>query len=387
MKKNLLIITSSYPRFLDDDITGRFMQDYAIQLQKEYNVYVLAPYTKSSLKEEILEGVHVTRFTQCIFGVEFAYGDGLLTNIKNAKWKILFLPLFFINLYFSILKMIQNKNIHILHPHWMIPQAFVCAFIRKKIPVVGFSHGTDLLGLNGIIGTQIKKIALSKLNALIVTNDELKRKAQSIQYTKPILVQGLGVDTDMFHSKKRVEQKDYKQVLYAGAFIETKGIIELITAVSTVKHKISNIKLTMIGYGNLKNIIEELCLKNDIKYEIIESLKHKELSVYMASADLFVLPSYSEGFSMVVAEAMSSMTPVVMTENIGIAQIMNQMNIKVIEQVKLKNVNDLSDKIFQVLTEPKDLEKLNRGREFIEKNYSWNEIGHKFCSFIKENTN
>ena len=110
--------------------------------------------------------------------------------------------------------------------------------------------------------------------------------------------------------------------------------------------KDENIKLdlrTLIpNYLNLDQIPKNVNL-------IKNHLTNNELQDFYNKADLIVLPSVDEGFGMVALEAMSLKKPVLVTENVGMKDVL----IKYLSNhenyiIKPGNINELSSKIYEL---------------------------------------
>ena len=114
-----------------------------------------------------------------------------------------------------------------------------------------------------------------------------------------------------FRWKKKIKRNDYKNniinILYVGRFKIEKGIYSLINIFSKLP---KNIKLTLVGNGdNIKITDDRIRLINFIKNE-------KELINVYDSANIFILPSYTEAHPKVIDESLSRMRPVVIFNDI-----------------------------------------------------------------------
>ncbi len=107
---------------------------------------------------------------------------------------------------------------------------------------------------------------------------------------------------------------DAFQIIYVGRLEKVKNVDTLINAFSQIIK--SNIHLTIVGDGreseHLKKMAEILNPKNKITFVGFSD----EPSIYLSNADLFVLPSYSEGFGIAAVEAMFLKLPV-LCSNVG----------------------------------------------------------------------
>ncbi len=127
-----------------------------------------------------------------------------------------------------------------------------------------------------------------------------------------------GIETDGYPCKTSVEGVK-KQVLFLSRVHVKKGIELLFEAWKRIHPENADWQLLVIGNGeaeyihSLENRVESLGLKDCIKI-LPPVFGDAKIKVYQESA-LFCLPSFSENFGMVIAEAMSCGTPVITTTN------------------------------------------------------------------------
>jgi len=127
-----------------------------------------------------------------------------------------------------------------------------------------------------------------------------------------------GIETDAYPCKSSVEGVK-KQVLFLSRVHVKKGIELLFEAWKRLHSDYADWQLLVIGNGeaeyihSLENRVESLGLKDSIKI-LPPVFGEAKIKVYQESA-LFCLPSFSENFGMVIAEAMSCGTPVITTTN------------------------------------------------------------------------
>lgn len=127
-----------------------------------------------------------------------------------------------------------------------------------------------------------------------------------------------GIETSSYPCKTSVDHVN-KQVLFIGRMHVKKGIEILFDAWKRIHADYSDWRLLVVGNGepeyiqSLENRMESLGLKDSIKV-LPPVYGNDKIQLYQESA-LFCLPSYSENFGMVIAEAMSCGTPVITTTN------------------------------------------------------------------------
>jgi len=105
----------------------------------------------------------------------------------------------------------------------------------------------------------------------------------------------------------------------SGRFVKEKGHRILVEAIAANHKKLEHIRFLLIGDGEEKDSIRDLIRKYKLtNIEIIPSLEHKILMGIIKNADLVVVPSLSEGFPLVIGEAMALGKPIVASDISGI---------------------------------------------------------------------
>lgn len=113
--------------------------------------------------------------------------------------------------------------------------------------------------------------------------------------------------------EKTVENTTAKRIdrllLFAGHCIPTKGVFELVS----VCKNIPNIRLRMIGAisDNMRKQLIEIAGDQDNWLDIKGQVPFKETIREMKSCDVFVLPTYTEGFPNVILESMACGCPII----------------------------------------------------------------------------
>jgi len=111
------------------------------------------------------------------------------------------------------------------------------------------------------------------------------------------------------------------KIVYVGRLEKVKNVESLVRAFSRLE--IENIALILVGDGrereNLEILVNELKLSDKVRFEGFQSDPGK----YLKEADLYVLPSYSEGFGIAAVEAMFLKVPVLATVVGGVPEFVS----------------------------------------------------------------
>ncbi|MFN8468690.1 MAG: glycosyltransferase family 4 protein [Caldilineaceae bacterium] len=113
------------------------------------------------------------------------------------------------------------------------------------------------------------------------------------------------------------------RIAYVGWIIPSKGVLELVTAVARLSNEIE-VELHLIGPQDLNYlaIIVEQGLSLGSSLSIEGELQHDQVLDSLRATDLFVLPSYTEGFPYVIVETMALGVPIVATNVGGIPEML-----------------------------------------------------------------
>ncbi len=117
-----------------------------------------------------------------------------------------------------------------------------------------------------------------------------------------------------FPNRYELERTKKFNIVYVGRLEKIKNVKSLICAFSQMEH--DHLQLIVVGHGSERNSLEDLVknlnLSGKVKFEGFQPDPGK----YLSTADLFVLPSYSEGFGIGAVEAMFLQVPV-LCSNVG----------------------------------------------------------------------
>ncbi len=136
---------------------------------------------------------------------------------------------------------------------------------------------------------------------------------------KTSVVGGSGVDTDFFYPEypDRIENSDSKCVLFAGRVLRDKGIYELVSAIRNIKKRDNRLKFRVVGAidcGNPAGVSLREILGWQSEGVLTYSGFVEDIRPYLKGCDVLVLPSYREGLSHVIIEAMAMAKPVITTD-------------------------------------------------------------------------
>lgn len=393
--KKVLILTSAFPRWENEGLDV-FMYEFAKTIAQDFDVCVLAPLSKGSKRYEEWGNIKVHRHSQFpLINFELAYGNGILGNLKRNPLLWLVVPFFFILQILAIKRVVKRHRIEIIHANWIVPQGLTSVLYKKifhaKIKILGTIHGSDFNALNGRGGRTLKTFVMNRLNLLTTVSTSLQEAVQRTGYPREVPLFPMGVDTKYFAPDK-IDQGLKHQLgingpflLFIGAIIQGKGIRYLINAVPKLVAEFPNLKLVVIGQGKLLdemvNLTESLHIEGDVIF--LGSVPNQQLPAFYATADIFILPSFSEGFPIVIKEALSSGVSTIVTDLPVFSS--NPILKETLFRVKIADAEDIAQKVAYILRHQEQLIDLKvKGREFIVQSTDWTKVRKGYSEIFNQ---
>ena len=130
-------------------------------------------------------------------------------------------------------------------------------------------------------------------------------------------------------------------------------------------------KLTIIGPETKDKIFFRNLLKKNNNQNIVYlgTKTHEEINKYFNKSDVFILPSLEEGLATVVLQAISSGCPVIVSENTGALEIVE--NNKCGFVIPIRNSNIIAEKLSELAEDEILRKKFSINAIKFSKNYTW----------------
>lgn len=189
----------------------------------------------------------------------------------------------------------------VLSPHGMLePWIMARHYWTRKVPALWL----------------YQKQAIVKADYLHATADSEKQNLLKLGYNNRIAVIANGIDVEQIVLKTSWERK--KKILFLSRIHVKKGIEFLLESVALLKNELQGYTVYIAGEGEseyidlLKHKADQLGVSDIVDF--CGGVYGLEKWNLFREADLFVLPTYSENFGIVIAEALASGTPVITTK-------------------------------------------------------------------------
>jgi glycosyltransferase involved in cell wall biosynthesis len=385
-KLNVLFLPAWYPN-RNDSMLGLFVQRHAIAVSEFANVSVLAVISdekaaqlyqiESHVQDGITEILIYTKKCQTSFGIINTFVNAYrYITAHIAGWKIL--------------EQTDSKP-DINHVHILTRAGIMALFfkIRYKIPFVITEHWSRYLpyhqgGYSGAIRKKMTKKVLKASAGISTVSKALQSGMNTIGLIHPNwkIIPNV-VNTKLFQSNDSNNNSDIIRISHISCFEEkSKNMSGILRAAKALKDLGREFELVMIGNGpdweETKRYAIELNLGNSIRFTDV--LEGDDLVDEMSRCHFSVLFSNYETFAIVIPENLSLGIPVIATDVGGIPEVLPLEYGKLIPP---KDEAALSEAMAFMMDHYTEYD-TDAMRNYVEENYSYDEVGKLFYKMYEE---
>lgn len=223
-----------------------------------------------------------------------------------------------------IKRYINNIGIDMVHSHGYKSNFYaLLATTNMKIGRITTCHNWIANNVKMRFYEYLDKTLLNRFDRVVAVSDVLRDDILKSRITKEkVLVINNGVDVEKFRAagytpqfKKSLGLKEDDWVIGTiGRLSTEKGHIYLLKAFVNIILKFPNVKLLIVGDGELKKSLElgvkSLRLENNVIFAGIRN----DIPEIFSIMNIFILPSLIEGMPMVLLEAMAAQKPIIATK-------------------------------------------------------------------------
>lgn len=196
--------------------------------------------------------------------------------------------------------------------YWLI-----CLFFKPKNLIMILESTVIESKTTGFVGF-LKRLFVSRVDIMLVPGTPQKDLATALGFKRKILITGgvgyhYWVGSEIQH---RLIPEEIQNLLYVGRLSHEKGAHKIVE----VAKLNPSLNFTVIGTGPEETRVKQLIVDLDVSnVKMLGYVENKHLENFYRSNDIFLLPSDSEVWGLVIEEALHFCLPVIVSDKVGCA--------------------------------------------------------------------
>jgi glycosyltransferase involved in cell wall biosynthesis len=284
----------------------------------------------------------------------------------------------------------EAKNAEIIHNHsfWMMPNVYAgwavantrCALVESPRGVLShwaLAHGG---AKKRIMWLTLQRPSADRARLFHATAESEALEIRAAGFRQPIAIvpNGIHVPASIDRSPSLGTRK---RLVYLGRIHPKKGVDHLLRAWTEVAPQHADWELVLIGPDDDEHTARYRALAGEIgapRTTFLGPRYGQDKREELARASLFVLPTHSENFGLVVAEALASAVPVIVSKGAPWGGVVPERCGWWIDIGVEPLVRSLRDAL--ATSEQELAEMGRRGRAWMLREYSWEDVGRKMAA-------
>lgn len=254
-----------------------------------------------------------------------------------------------VSLLFKLYRFFQQEHPDVVHTHIGASMYALPAAIAAKVPRVVHTVHNIAQKENGFAGRQINKVCFKHFGAIPVALSDIVQETIVETYGLdksriPVVLNGVDLS-------KCVPKDDYQscadfKILHIGRFMDVKNHALLLNTFSKIVKRHKDIKLQLIGGGELFDPMKQLAGQLGILEKVEFLGLQSDVYPYLHDADVFVLPSKYEGVPMSLIEAMGTGLPIVASAVGGVPDMLTDGENALLIQPNAEELEEAMEKLY-----------------------------------------
>lgn len=287
---------------------------------------------------------------------------------------------------FLIFKIIPYlKKYDIIHLH-LFPTLYWVVLAKwisfSKVKLIYTEHSTHNRRRGNLLFKLLDRFIYKKLNAITAITEGVKIQLQKhLKNKNNIVVINNGINIDDFSCKitsdfSYFSKNDFK-LIQVSSFREQK---DQATIIRSLKYLPENVKLLLVGDGDLLEENKRLATKLDVSDRVRFLGNRYDIPQLMNYADVAILSSHWEGFGLAIIEGMAAGKPAIACDIEGVREIVNGYGLL----FKQGDEKDLAKHIKSLLGDSQFYQEIAAKCKSRAKDFDINVMVEKFIHLYKE---
>jgi phosphatidyl-myo-inositol dimannoside synthase len=396
---NILMLTSSYPKFRGD-VTAPFIESIATHIAAQgHCVHVLLPEHRDLRRGAFEDGVyfHTFRYAPRRDWTNWGYAESLRADVKIKRGVYLYVPVVFASALMALDRLIAREPFDVVHAHWVLPNAPMAALVagRRRLPLVISLHGSDVF-----VAEKWKPLGraarwcFDRATAITACSGDLLARSLALgaDEDRAELIP-YGADLHAFQGdpataarlRARLGLKpDELMVLGVGRLVHKKGFEYLVQAFAEMP---AQIHLVIAGEGDLRGELERQAAAAGLSSRVTftGAVGREGIPAYYSAADIVAVPSIRDdagnvdGLPNVALEAMAAGKPLIASRLAGLPQVVQEgVNGFLVQE---KNAHELANSILMLASDADLRHRMGAAsRVQVREVLNWDNVARKFVA-------
>ena len=327
---------------IDNDVHVCFMLPKTLPLHEEKKV-TLSFADKHTTTKETITGTHLevlARELQNPYLSSVQYEERLRVFIKAGGKVVPRTLIEQVDHYGTLVRSLSKDELSqydVIHAHdWLCFPAGIAAKHMTGKPLIAHVHATEFDRCGGSNVNQVvyerERHGMHAADHIIAVSELTKRTIVTNYGISPDKVtvvhngntpQSVAPTDDRFAPLRRLRQEGKKVVLFAGRITIQKGVDYFVKAAKKVLEYNKGVYFIVAGSGDMEQQIIALTADLGISQHFLFTGYYAidEQASLFSLADVVVMPSVSEPFGIIPLESMSNGTPVIVSKQSGVAEV------------------------------------------------------------------
>lgn len=260
--------------------------------------------------QDIVSGLHQQYEQKVLFfydgPVRISLEERGIGCIKVSFWWCRYDPIFCMHLLFLIIK---HRPAVMVSSLWAANFFARCIGFFLAIPVINCLHAQP--EHEGALRNFLDRYTFGAAHQLVAVSEELARRCKE-KYQLPdqkLLVIKNGIT---IVRTRDIKKNNVIKIGAVGRFVPVKNFALLIHAFHQLSHLYNHIELIIVGGGPLEQELRALITALDLNHRITLHID-QDAQLFFPHFDIFVQPSWSEGLSRALLEALAHRLPVIVS--------------------------------------------------------------------------
>ena len=269
----------------------------------------------------------------------------------------------------DLARVMRRRRPGVVQVHYPVQSSLPFLLLRSvfRYRLVVSVHGSDVMGTNEGLEGSIVTAMLTRADLVTCVSEALARRVAEIAPQARVRVVENGVDLEFWSDGASSQMSTHpppgNRIVQVGRLARVKGQDVLIRALPLLRRQLPDTTVEFVGGGGDRGALERLADEVGVGSAVTfaGSLPPAEVRARLASADVAVLPSRSEGMPLSLVESMAAGVPMVASAVGGIPDVVGDP--PAAELVPPEDPEALSRALFSILSHPDRADDLRaRGR-------------------------